>query len=111
METPWTHSYSRGIDWTAVSDGQNHQQSNPKMPTLINTILLFALLLSAADLFAEKGESVMFEPTQHPFTEAPPDTDDQAEKCQQLLRQIEELKGKPQRRHAAMERHKLECVN
>ena len=81
------------------------------MPNRINTILLFALLLTGADLFAEKGESVMFEPTQPPFTETPLNTDDQAEKCQQLLRRIEELKGKPQRRHAAMERHKLECVN
>ena len=80
------------------------------MPTLANTILLFVLFLPAAALFAEKGESVMFEPTQHPFTEAPPDADNQADKCQQLVRQIEELKGKPQRRHAAMERHKLECV-
>lgn len=31
------------------------------------------------------------------------------ENCRQLRRQIDELKGKPQRRHAASERFRQEC--
>ena len=35
----------------------------------------------------------------------------QSEHCSRLSRQIEALKGKPQRRAAAVERYKLECTN
>ncbi|MCG7900070.1 MAG: hypothetical protein JAY99_13230 [Candidatus Thiodiazotropha lotti] len=75
---------------------------------LILLLTLFALPLSSA--LAERGESVMFEPKAHPFTEPPPQQQSESEKCEQLLQQIEALKGKPQRRHAAIERHKKACL-
>ncbi|MCG7953885.1 MAG: hypothetical protein JAY63_15715 [Candidatus Thiodiazotropha taylori] len=75
---------------------------------LILLLTLFPLPLSNA--IAERGESVMFEPKAHPFTEPPPQQQSEAEKCQQLQQQIEALKGKPQRRHAAIERHKKTCL-
>ncbi|MBV2091465.1 MAG: hypothetical protein KUF72_11310 [Candidatus Thiodiazotropha sp. (ex Ctena orbiculata)] len=75
---------------------------------LILLLTLFALPLCNA--IAERGESVMFEPKAHPFTEPPPKQQSEAEKCQQLQQQIEALKGKPQRRHAAIERHKKTCL-
>ncbi len=37
--------------------------------------------------------------------------DSESEHCKQLRRQITELKGKPQRRHAVIERHKRECTS
>jgi hypothetical protein len=60
---------------------------------------------------AEKGESIMFQPKEHPFMEAPQEINDEAEKCAQLAQQIEALKGKPQRRHAAQERYRIMCTD
>ncbi|MES9853979.1 MAG: hypothetical protein ABW170_19355 [Candidatus Thiodiazotropha sp. L084R] len=73
-------------------------------------LLCFLLFFPASAVMAERGESVMFKPTEHPFVEAPPKQQTQAEECEQLLKKIEELKGKPQRRHAAIERHKQACT-
>ncbi|MES9942744.1 MAG: hypothetical protein ABW104_20465 [Candidatus Thiodiazotropha sp. 6PLUC2] len=73
---------------------------------LLSLLLLFATFA----VMAERGESVMFKPTEHPFVEPPPKQPSQAEECEQLLKEIEALKGKPQRRHAAIERHKQACT-
>ncbi|MCG7872915.1 MAG: hypothetical protein N0C81_11345 [Candidatus Thiodiazotropha lotti] len=78
-------------------------------PTLL-MLLLTLLLLPLSSAIAERGESVMFKPKAHPFTEPPPKQLSEAEKCQQLQQQIEALKGKPQRRHAVIERHKKACL-
>ncbi|MES9992354.1 MAG: hypothetical protein ABW098_10400 [Candidatus Thiodiazotropha sp.] len=53
----------------------------------------------------------MFEAKQHPFTQAPQAEESKAEDCAQLAKEIEALKGKPQRRHAALERYRLKCSN
>ena len=34
---------------------------------------------------------------------------DRGERCMELMRKVEELKGKPQRRSAAMARYRAEC--
>jgi hypothetical protein len=68
------------------------------------------LLLPLTSALAERGESIMFEPKAPPFTEPPAKQQTEAENCQQLQQQIEALKGKPQRRHAAIERHKKLCT-
>jgi hypothetical protein len=39
----------------------------------------------------------MFEPKEHPFTQAPEVKEEMSENCAQLSKQIEALKGKPQR--------------
>ena len=85
---------------------RNKMQNHPKRLIPLLTLLLLPLSSAAA----ERGESVMFEPKAHPFTELPPKQQSEAEKCQQLQQQIEALKGKPQRRHAAIERHKKACL-
>lgn len=69
-------------------------------------LLLFGTLHVA---LAEKGESIMFQPKEHPFTQAPQASDEEAGECPRLAKQIEALKGKPQRRHAALERYRLIC--
>lgn len=71
-------------------------------------ILTFTALDSA---MAEKGQSIMFQPEEHPFMEPPNEADDEAAQCTQLAKQIEALKGKPQRRHAALERYRLMCTD
>ncbi|MEW8049513.1 MAG: hypothetical protein AB2809_03955 [Candidatus Thiodiazotropha sp.] len=71
--------------------------------------LLFLIFGALGIALAEKGESIMFQPKEHPFTQAPQEKDDEAEKCTQLAKRIESLKGKPQRRHAALEHYRLMC--
>ena len=69
---------------------------------------LFALSLSC---HAEKGPSIMFGDQDPIYTEKTRDTraTEQAEHCKQLRRQMDELKGKPQRRNAVVQRYRLEC--
>lgn len=72
------------------------------------------LLLSSTlplTVAAEKGQSIMFEPPENVLdVPSQPDTQTQGEKCQDLLRKIEALKGKPQRRHAARVRYDQACA-
>jgi hypothetical protein len=88
------------------------EQPNRKpMKKYSSLLILFQalLFLPLTSALAERGESVMFEPKAQPFTEPPAKSQTEADKCQQLLQQIEALKGKPQRRHTAIERHKKAC--
>lgn len=80
-------------------------------PTKFNYILLILLLgvIPLSKAVAERGESIMFEPKEHPFTEAPQEKSGEAEQCTELAKRIESLKGKPQHRHAALERYRLTC--
>lgn len=86
-------------------------RGNKKVSIHTLVILLLMALLPFNYAIAEKGESIMFQPTAHPFTNAPQAVDNQAEKCQQMAKRIEKLKGKPQRRHAALERYRLACTD
>lgn len=74
------------------------------------TVLSLLLLGAVAETMAEKGDSIMFAPKEHPFTQAPQAEEEQAERCARLATEIEALKGKPQRRHAALERYRLSCT-
>jgi thymidylate synthase len=71
-------------------------------------VLLTALPLAG---HAEKGQSIMFGDPDPIYQEKSRDTTAEThnEHCKQLRRQMDELKGKPQRRHAVTERYKLEC--
>lgn len=62
-------------------------------------------LLSASAL-AEKGESIMFG---DPSPSLAPAEGDSGTKCENLLKEIDALKGKPQRRMAAQQRYDAEC--
>ncbi len=71
--------------------------------------LCLALLVHPA--LAEKAPSVMFEPPQQTATDTPAlEAPSEGERCEELLRKIEQLKGKPQRKHSMMERYQLECA-
>jgi hypothetical protein len=69
------------------------------------------LCLLPVTTLGEKGQSLMFKSEENPIT-TPPDTlqqQSQGDECQSLLRKIESLKGKPQRKHSAMERYRQQC--
>lgn len=73
---------------------------------------LFTLLLCCLTLpaLAEKAPSVMFEPPEQSVTGTPPlETPSEGDRCEELLQKIEQLKGKPQRKHSMMERYEMEC--
>ncbi len=78
------------------------------MKKLLLLLSIFTLPLGA---HAEKGRSIMFGDPDPIYQEKTLDTtaEEQSEHCKQLRRQMEELKGKPQRRWAVSERIKLEC--
>jgi hypothetical protein len=54
--------------------------------------------------------SVMFDPPEKTIIATPPlERQSTGDRCEELLRKAEALKGKPQRRHAALERYRKEC--
>ena len=60
---------------------------------------------------AEKGQSIMFG-DQDPLYSSSPAANpakDKADYCSDLRRQMDELKGKPQRRNAVVQQYQLEC--
>jgi len=75
-------------------------------------LLVLPLLALSVASHAEKGQSIMFGDQDPVYTEKTrdPGITDQAEHCKQLRRQTDELKGKPQRRNALVQRYRLECV-
>lgn len=78
------------------------------MKQLLVLLSICALPFSA---YAEKGQSIMFGDPDPIYQEKTRDTaaEEHSEHCKQLRRQMVELKGKPQRHHAVVERYKLEC--
>lgn len=75
------------------------------MPRLIFAALLAATTCAAQ---AQKGESVMFGDTATPLLQ-PDAAADHGERCEALRREVDALKGKPQRRMTAMQRYEAEC--
>lgn len=74
-------------------------------------ILLLALCALPPGSLAEKGKSIMFGDPDPVYTQ-PVKKDSAREKtdhCNELRRQMDELKGKPQRRNAVVQRYQLEC--
>lgn len=68
------------------------------------------LCLLGQPALAEKAPSVMFEPPEQAITGTPPlETTSGGDRCEELLQKIEQLKGKPQRKHSMIERYELEC--
>jgi len=73
--------------------------------------LLLPLLLLPLTTQAEKGQSIMFG-DQDPMAGATSKKDPAREKadyCNQLRTQLDELKGKPQRRNVMLQQYQLEC--
>lgn len=74
-------------------------------------LLLLSICTLTPGAYAEKGQSIMFGDPDPIYQKKNRDTaaEEHSKHCKQLRRQMEELKGKPQRRHAVVERYKLEC--
>jgi hypothetical protein len=81
----------------------------------MKTALLLPLFIGFAALVGaqERGQSIMFQdkPNDYEYLTSEPKEAgrDQGDQCMEMSRQIEQLKGKPQRRHALMQRYQLEC--
>ena len=77
-----------------------------KQVTLI--LVLCALPLACV---AEKGQSIMFGDPDPVYTESvtKDPAQEKADYCNELRKQMDELKGKPQQRNAAVQRYQLEC--
>ena len=74
-------------------------------------ILLLAFCALPLPGLAEKGQSIMFGDPDPVYAE-PAKNDPAREKadyCNDLRRQMDELKGRPQQRNMAMQRYELEC--
>ena len=74
-------------------------------------MLLFTTIWSI-DAFAShsgQGQSIMFEQPKSDLTSIPGSSDANWEECKALSREIEALKGKPQRRYAASQRYEAQC--
>jgi hypothetical protein len=79
---------------------------------VIMTLLVgTSTLVQAQD--SGQGHSIMYQNSQDDrsdLTTLPPGhAQDRGEKCMQMMHEVDQLKGKPQRRSVAMERYKQEC--
>lgn len=83
-----------------------HIYGHPIMKTLL--ILAGVLAISTA-AWAEQKPSVMFGDTPQSIAEQVPETSTRDAKCMQMKQEIQNLKGKPQRRSALDARFKAEC--
>jgi hypothetical protein len=70
-------------------------------------ILAVAALAFVPAASAQRGESIMFEEQPPPFLASPPS--DAEDECARMARELEELKGKPQRRYGLWQRYAAEC--
>lgn len=74
-------------------------------------IIVLALYTLPCAGIADKGQSIMFGEPDPIYQERTRDTtaDEQAEHCKQLRAQMQELKYRPLRRNAVVERYRIEC--
>lgn len=74
-------------------------------------ILILALSTLPLGSLAEKGQSIMFGDPD-PIYGEPVKNDtakDKADFCNELRKQMDELKGRPQQRNMVIQRYELEC--
>lgn len=83
------------------------------MNRILISIVLAAFLSVANAQDEGPGRSIMFENQQtglgHLTTIPDSQRQNKGDRCMELRREADELKGKPQRRSAAMERYRQEC--
>ena len=77
-----------------------------KIPALSLSLVLFSGLS-----LAQQPMSVMNKEAQPLYSSSPriESGEERSKHCTKLAKQVEELKGKPQRRYAAAQRYKQEC--
>ncbi len=71
--------------------------------------LLLSLLVSCAASAQNQNPSIMFQQNNDQGQMMNPAPSELEAKCTELARQIELLRGKPQRRYIAIQRYDLEC--
>jgi hypothetical protein len=80
-----------------------------KLPVLLTTLML-APLSNAQEYNLNLPEEQINPPAQQPPAAVQePDAPGMGDRCMEMYRQIEELKGKPQRRAAMRARFEAEC--
>jgi hypothetical protein len=73
-------------------------------------LLVAAVTLAWAALAtAQPGDPVQFQEQPPPFLRMPALADDPGDECAQMSRELEALKGHPQRRFALSQRYQAEC--
>ena len=73
--------------------------------------LTICIVFCSQNLWAEEAKrSIMDEPTEIEQT-INTDNNMEEDKCAMLRQKIEDLKGKPQRKHAAIQEYNLECTD
>ena len=84
-----------------------------KLYCMKSAVTLFLLGLSVAVSAEQKGQSVLFQEQKsgddHLTTLPESQPQSLGDKCMEMSRQIDALKGKPQRRNALMEQFRAEC--
>jgi len=75
------------------------------------SLLCTLIMLQPDAVLAEKGQSIMFGDPDPLSTQPGTSTagQEKTDLCKQLRREMDELKGKPQRRNAVVQRYRLEC--
>lgn len=76
----------------------------------LSVLIMLSTTVSAGD----KGRSVMFQDNDEDIrhlTSLPKVEDAEASRCTEMVRKLEKLKGKPQRRYALRQRYELECLD
>ena len=69
-----------------------------------------AMMIWSTALQAEKGASIMFG-NEAPSLKPQDQESVESERCQELLSEIDQLKGKPQRRMTAQQKYEAECTS
>lgn len=75
------------------------------------SVILLSLLISGPALAQNQNPSIMFQQPEDAQgqLEISPGQSEMEARCAELARQIELLRGKPQRRYIAIKRYDLEC--
>ena len=73
--------------------------------------LLLTLFTLPLAIQAEKGQSIMFGDQDPMYSNTPATSParERADHCSSLRKQMDELKGKPQRRNSVVRQYQLEC--
>jgi len=83
----------------------------PGNTTMKQVILLLTLCTLPLSSLAEKGQSIMFGDQDPVYTETTKKDParEKADYCNDLRKQMDELKGRPQQRNMVIQRYELEC--
>jgi hypothetical protein len=103
--------FRQTCDYKHSSGPVKHKAQNKPDDTMKNYLLFLTCLTLPFTVQAEKGQSIMFG-DQDPLYSSSAATDpdrERADHCSELRKQMDELKGSPQKRNAVVRQYELEC--